>query len=213
MSTAATEYFPPATEAHGCPSGDNGGDTQSGEQTPQIVLLPISSIRETPENWTIYRKADLADPTFKDLCASIRKNGITSPLEISADQYLISGHRRIAAAKVCGLAEVPCIIDDRVVMADLSPSERISLLTERNAGIRIKSDSELYLEAAAGVDPEAAIRKAEARKAQVFNKANKSGMREVKSVGDIHRTDPDGERAAMLKLTFWRYIGAKTRHR
>ena len=175
-------------------------DASTGiDETPQIVLLPISSIRETSENWTIYRKADLADQTFKDLCISIQKNGITSPLEISADQYLISGHRRIAAAKSCGLPEVPCIIDARVFMAELSTEERVALLAERNKGIRIKTDSELYLEAAATVDPEAAIRKAEARKARILNKVKICGLAEVEIVGNIARTDPSGQRREMLK--------------
>jgi hypothetical protein len=164
-----------------------------------IVHLRISAIRETPENWTIYRRPDESDQTWLDLCESIEENGITDPLTLSSDYYIISGHRRYLAALRCELETVPCIIDDDVMMADLSPDERVVLLTERNKGIRIKSEGELYLEAAAAVDPEEAIRKAEGRKTQVFNRLKKSGMTEVESVGGIRRTDPSGERAEMLK--------------
>lgn len=164
----------------------------------RVHLRAVASIRTTPENWTVYRKPDLADQTFIDLRESIRETGINTPLEISSDRYILSGHRRFLAAKQCGLSQVPCLIDDAIVMEDLTAPERITLLAERNKGIRIKTDGELYLEAAAGVDPVAAVRKAQARKSQVLNKVKKSGLTEVETTGSIARTDPSGERAEML---------------
>jgi hypothetical protein len=166
--------------------------------TAHVQMVGLTWIRQTPENWTIYLKRAVDDPAFVDLCDSIEENGINTPLELSSDRYIISGHRRYRAALECGLSEVPCIIDDAVVMEDLSASERIKLLTEPNKGTRVKSDGELYLEAAASVDPEEAIRLAQARKAQVLNKAKTSRLSEVQIVGSISRTDPSGERAAML---------------
>ena len=63
------------------------------------VLREAIAIHETPENWTIYRRPDLTDTTFLDLCDSIRTSGINTPLEISGDNYIISGHRRYIAAQ------------------------------------------------------------------------------------------------------------------
>jgi hypothetical protein len=170
------------------------------ESLPARSAVPreISTIYETPENWTIYRRPDLTDQTFLDLCDSIRTSGINTPLEISSDDYIISGHRRFLAAQHCGVCTIPCFIDHTVVMGDLTQKERVALLSERNRGTRIKSDTELYLEAAAGVDPDEAIRQAEERKAQVFNKI-KTCLKAVESEGGIRRTDPTGERAALLK--------------
>jgi hypothetical protein len=82
----------------------------------RAISRKIGTIFETPENWTIYRKPDLTDPTFVELCDSIRKSGINTPLEISRDSYIISGHRRFMAAKKCGLSEIPCFVDGSVVM-------------------------------------------------------------------------------------------------
>ena len=164
----------------------------------RAILRKTGTIFETPENWTIYRKPDLTDQTFVDLCNSIREFGIKTPLEISSDDYIISGHRRFIAAKQCGLPKIPCFVDRGVIMGDLTVPQRITLLTERNRGIRIKSDGEIYLEAAAAVDPDEAVRKAQARKAQVLNKVKTSGLSEVETVGSIRRTDPSGERADML---------------
>ena len=62
-------------------------------------------------------------------------------------------------------------------MRDLTSAQRITLLTERNKGIRIKTDSELYLEVAATVDPNEAVRKALARKYQVLNKVKTCGFK------------------------------------
>ena len=159
----------------------------------------ISEIFPTPENWTIYRKPDLTDQTFIQLCNSIRESGINTPLEISSDGFIISGHRRFLAASQCGIGEIPVIVDDKILMADLTPPERIGLLIERNKGIRIKTDSEHYLEAAAAVDPEEAVRKAQVRKSQVLVKTKTSGLEAVEIAGSISRTDPSGERADMLK--------------
>ncbi len=182
-------------------TADLSGPTTTSETPspePRAVMRDLYSLHETPENWTIYRRPDLTDPIFQELCASIRETGIRTPLEISRDHYVISGHRRLLAARHCGLDEAPCFIDDEVVMAELDGPERIALLTERNRGIRVKSDSELYLEAAASVDPAAAIRRAQERKAQVLNKSKTCGLTEVAIAGSIARTDPSGERAEML---------------
>lgn len=164
----------------------------------RVIMRELWTLAETPENWTIYRRPDRTDLTFLELCDSIRKSGINTPLEVSSDGYLISGHRRFIAAQECGLSEVPCFIDDEVVMGQLDDAERVALLTERNRGTRVKSDSELYLEAAATVNPVAAIHRAQMRKAQVLNKSKTCGLTEVAIAGSIARTDPSGERAEML---------------
>ena len=164
----------------------------------RAIMRELWLLSETPENWTIYRRPDRTDPTFQDLCASIRQSGINTPLEVSGDGYIISGHRRFIAAKECDLSEVPCFIDHTVVMADLDTAERVALLIERNRGMRVKSDSEQYLEAAAKVDPAEAVRRVQARKAQVLNKSKTCGLTEVAIAGSIARTDPSGERTEML---------------
>ena len=175
------------------------------ERPGQILNLSICEIHETPENWTIYRKPDAADNAWQDLCSSVRRDGVQQPLLVSRDKFIISGHRRFMAAFLAVVGPngrepmVPCIVRNDIIMANLPPEDRVALLIENNTGIRVKSDTEAFLEAAATVDPEAAIRKAEARKARVFNKVKKSGMTEVESVGDLRRTDPSGERSAMLK--------------
>jgi len=55
----------------------------------------------------------IEDDTISELAASIARIGIVNPLLVSADgdkYLLVAGHRRLQAAKRCGLTTVPCIV-------------------------------------------------------------------------------------------------------
>jgi hypothetical protein len=173
-------------------------DEDITHRSGSVNIVDVEDIEETPENWEIYRNPE-NDPEFIKLCESIKANGILSPLELSSDLYVISGHRRLQAALLVGLDTVPAIIDDNVEIEPMSRKDRITLLTERNKGTRIKSDAERYLEAAAAIDPEQAVREAIARKAQVFTKVKSSDMHLVDIKGGIRRTDPTMARAEILR--------------
>ena len=75
-----------------------------------VTVLAVHLIRPTQENWTIYRKPDVTDPTFLDLVTSIRDNGINTPLEVSSDHCVLSGHRRLAAGREYGLPRRPFFV-------------------------------------------------------------------------------------------------------
>lgn len=56
-----------------------------------------------------------SDDKLRELMEDIRENGILSPVYVSpcAGAYeILSGHNRTEAAKLAGLAEIPCIIKD-----------------------------------------------------------------------------------------------------
>lgn len=75
-----------------------------------MVHLSVSCLHPHPDN----PRKDLGDLT--ELADSIRANGIFQNLTVVPvdEQYndytVIIGHRRLAAAKMAGLAEVPCVI-------------------------------------------------------------------------------------------------------
>ena len=75
------------------------------------MQIPIGEIHPSPENDQVYRPVDASDPQIVALADSIRSDprGIREPLIVSADGYIVSGHRRHCAAKLIGLATVPCI--------------------------------------------------------------------------------------------------------
>ena len=84
-------------------------------ETGRVVFLPAKAIRPNPaQPRELFRQEELSD-----LAESIRQHGILQPLSVRrvGVQYeLIAGERRLRAAKLAGLEEVPCIslqIDDQ----------------------------------------------------------------------------------------------------
>jgi len=162
-----------------------------------VSLFATDQLHETPENWTLYNRPNTGSDEWKDFLKSVLENGILAPLEISADDYVISGHRRLSASREIGNQWIPCIVDNSIVMEGIPSADRIKLLIERNRGQRVKTDSEQILEAIAQVDPAEAIRQAQEQRAQHFIKA-KGSSEEVFAEGSIRRTDPAGCRSEIL---------------
>ena len=84
-------------------------------ETGRVVFLPARSIRPNPaQPRKIFRHEQLAE-----LAESIRQHGILQPLSVrrAGNFYeLIAGERRLRAAILAGLNEIPCILmtmDDR----------------------------------------------------------------------------------------------------
>jgi hypothetical protein len=73
-------------------------------------LLPISSILPAYENQLIYRPIRSDDPSIQELARDIKKRGVLVPLAVTRDRFIVSGHRRYAAAKLAGLKRIPCQI-------------------------------------------------------------------------------------------------------
>ena len=110
-------------------------------------------IKPASENELLYDKfSPFVDEDDYRLVMSIRKDGIREPLHVSADRVLLSGHRRLAAARCLGLTIVPCIVTDDIVFRDLTEDERIKILATFNRQ-RDKSHAERIREAMLEVDP------------------------------------------------------------
>ena len=104
----------------------------------QVRLLPVTSISPNPQQ---PRKV-FEEEQLEDLAASIKQHGIIQPLIVIAaeeiDRYtLIAGERRLRAARLAGLKEVPAIVRtasqqeqlefaiiENVQREDLNPMER-----------------------------------------------------------------------------------------
>ncbi len=84
-------------------------------ETGRVVFLPVRSIRPNPaQPRRVFREEAL-----KELSESILRHGILQPLSVRRVQggyELICGERRLRAAQMAGLTDVPCILmqmDDR----------------------------------------------------------------------------------------------------
>lgn len=60
-------------------------------------------------------RVEFSDGEMISLAQSIRENGILQPVNVrrcGVNYEIVSGERRVRAAKICGLKEVPCIVID-----------------------------------------------------------------------------------------------------
>ena len=78
-------------------------------ETGRVVFLPFSAIEPNPAQ---PRKV-FTQEALEELAQSIRRHGILQPLSvrrIAIGYQLIAGERRLRAAQLAGLTEVPCIV-------------------------------------------------------------------------------------------------------
>jgi len=81
--------------------------------------VSINDILPSSENEELYQPVDPADPEIVELACSVKAHGVQEPLILTADHFIVSGHRRLVAAKLAGLAAVPCkMLDLRRIMLD-----------------------------------------------------------------------------------------------
>lgn len=90
----------------------------------ELLNIDVNVIIPHPGN----PRKDLGDLT--ELADSIKKNGLMQNLVVmphGAKYALLIGHRRLAAAKLAGLTEVPC-----KVISDLKDSDQVAIMLEEN---------------------------------------------------------------------------------
>jgi ParB/RepB/Spo0J family partition protein len=89
----------------------------------ELVELPLAEIRPSPDN----PRRDVGD--VAELAASIAAVGVLEPILVTfgAKGYvLVAGARRLAAAKVAGMSEIPAIVKK------LSPTEALEVMLIEN---------------------------------------------------------------------------------
>ena len=118
-------------------------NAQDKSAATQISIRQIHPFRNHP-----FKVLD--DDRMKDLVQSIKDNGILNPVLVRPDEQdgfeMISGHRRMHAAKLAGLTTVPAIIkemtDDEAVIAmvDSNMQREEILPSERAFSLKMKMD-------------------------------------------------------------------------
>ena len=86
-----------------------------GKDKRQILQLPVGAIRPNP----MQPRRVFEEAALQELAASVKQHGILQPLTVrqtGRGWELVAGERRLRAAKLAGLATVPCLettADDR----------------------------------------------------------------------------------------------------
>jgi len=153
-------------------TGTNGKINQD-----RILPLPLDSIHPAPENLDLYRPVREDDPEVIALADSIREYGVQEPLVLSADRYIVSGHRRHMAAGLAGVGEVPCRM--LPISRQDDPERFLELLREHNRQ-RVKSREEMLRETIIDAKPEDAYRQLTAYRTR---KPRRPGGKAVKIMG------------------------------
>jgi len=89
--------------AAGKDAADEAGDRSAIQG--EIVEVAVASLTVHPLNADIYR-----DDADEELVASVRDHGVTTPIEVTDTGVIISGHRRVSAARQAGLETIPAYI-------------------------------------------------------------------------------------------------------
>ncbi len=156
----------------------------------EIREIEIALIKPSPENDTLYTPVNVKAADFLSLVQSVRENGILEPLVITLDNFLISGHRRHAAARAARLRRVPCRFE-HIYRGDES---FLPMLREHNRQ-RTKNRSEQLREAVVDVKPAAAYQSLlEHREA-----ASRIAIESVAIEGMMHRSPITAAKEPMLQ--------------
>ncbi|MBM3339789.1 MAG: chromosome partitioning protein ParB [Betaproteobacteria bacterium] len=124
------------------------------QKKSDLSNFPRSQIKVAKDNDLIYSSFALANQDDAELLQSIMAQGIVEPLVVSTDGFLLSGHRRFAAAKLLRLETVPVRFHE-VVFESLAREDRLKLLAVFNRQ-RDKSFDEKTAERLVEIDPKVA---------------------------------------------------------
>jgi ParB-like chromosome segregation protein Spo0J len=95
-----------------------------------IVMRSVWSIYTARENDKLYRPVREDDPDIIALAESIAEHGVREPIVVTQDAWVLSGHRRLCAARLARLKEVPCRIEP--FRKEDDPDRFLRLLREYN---------------------------------------------------------------------------------
>lgn len=124
-------------------------DELLGAPVPENSQVEISVDKIVPFEHHPFKVLD--DEKMEELVKSIRENGVLTPVIVrpdDADGYeMISGHRRLRAAKIAGFATIPAIVkpmtDDEatIAMIDSNMQREEILPSERAFALKMKMDA------------------------------------------------------------------------
>jgi hypothetical protein len=154
----------------------------------------VEHIYPSPENDEIYGAVDTTVNEFIDFANDIAKNGILVPIVVSADCYILSGHRRFAAAKLVGLEKVPVRWITDIYRSEHTPTQWKQQLVAYNQQ-RKKSAVVCLKEAALQVDPDIAYQQLCFERDQQHSK----GLKKLKIEGEKVRSGISEGKQEMLQ--------------
>jgi len=87
-------------------NGESRQPSRNRNARYKVLYLPIDEVKPSPENEEIYGPIE-HDQQTEDLIDSIERRGLSDPLLLTRDRFIISGHRRLYALRYLKYKEVP----------------------------------------------------------------------------------------------------------
>jgi hypothetical protein len=162
----------------------------------ELVRKRVGSLKPSPENSQLYRPVD-KDPDIDRLAASIRKYGLHEPLVVTADNYIVSGHRRLRALQLIGQRFAPCRVLP-VRRVSMTTDDYIALLREHNRQ-RQKTVAEQVREELVDVNPEDAVRRMRELRDKSISAALHNGVSPLEIEGSKVRCQVSAQKADHVK--------------
>lgn len=182
------------------------------KQAGKIYFLPIDQIRPSP----FQARREFSEQELAALAQSIRENGLLQPVtvrKLSDGGYeLVAGERRLRAARLAGLKEVPCILLD-VNMEDASLIALVENLQRRDLDFIEEANGINQLIRMFGMSQEEAARRIGKSQSAVANKLRllrlpqdvleglrQNGLTERHGRALLRLPDRESQRAALLYI-------------
>ncbi len=111
-------------------------------QAPQLEWQPPSALHPWKRNARTHSKKHV-----RQIVASIERFGFTNPVLIDGSNAILAGHGRVEAAKLLGLAEVPCLR-----IETMSPAEkRAYVIADNKLALNAGWDEDILAEELKGL--------------------------------------------------------------
>ena len=104
---------------------------------PSIKMIAISALQPWARNARTHSKKQI-----REIAESIETFGFTNPVLIDENRTILAGHGRVAAARLVGLAEVPCLRFDHMSAAE----KRAYVLADNKLALNAGWDEDLLAE-------------------------------------------------------------------
>jgi hypothetical protein len=161
-----------------------------------LVRKRVKSLKPSPENSCLYRRME-DDPDIDRLAASIRLNGC-DPLVITADGYIVSGHRRQAALLQIGQTWVYCrVLPQR--RDSMTTDEYIALLRAYNHQRHKTVAEQVREELVDAGNPEEAYQRLRAQRENSVNAPERNGVSTLEIEGTKTRCEISYQKADHVK--------------
>ena len=100
----------------------------------RIEYLPLGALKPYPRNARTHSRKQI-----RQIANSIEEFGFTNPLIIDRDSMILAGHGRLEAARMLGMAEVPCVRIESMTQAQ----KRAYVLADNKLALNAGWDEEL----------------------------------------------------------------------